>query len=74
LGEAPDVGKEEHLEQRRAEHRGDVVRPVHPVEERAIRQVPTDEEHAQIAHVSASVARSRASFSNCRSVKWPITR
>ena len=63
LREAPDIGEEEDLEHRAAEHRRDVDRPVDPVEERAVRQVAADEEDADRVHASERVARSRASRS-----------
>ncbi len=57
LREAPDVDEEEELEDRPAEHGRDVVRPVHPVEERAVRVVAADEEDAQV--LSHAIARRR---------------
>ena len=47
LGVAAEVGEEEDLEERRAEHRRDVERGADPVEERAKRDQPADEEDAE---------------------------
>ena len=56
---AADIGEEQDLEDRAAEHRRHVHRPVDPIEERAVGEVAADEEDRGGVHRSESVARLR---------------
>ena len=64
-----ELGEEDQLEERAAEHRRDVHRRPDPVEETAVRDQATDEEDREpLLHVRARVARARAAVSNQRNV------
>src|SRR6185437_11101900 len=69
-----ELGEEDQLEERRAQHRRDVHRRADPVEEPAIRDQAAHEKGAPPApHVKARVARARERCSNQRKVKNETT-
>jgi hypothetical protein len=72
--EAAEVGEEEHLEERVAQHRRDVERRALPAEEGAIAHHAAQEEDAQAVHTSERDAFSRARRSKMCRKPWPITR
>ena len=72
--EPAQVREEQDLEERPGQHRRDVLRRRHPVEERAVRDQPADREDAERAHTSESVARSRARFSKTSISQAAITK
>src|SRR5207247_4128282 len=75
VAEAPEVRKEEHLEQRVTQHGRDVVGRALPAEERAVGQDTADREDPEcVLHTSDSAARSRARLSKTWMNTCPIAR
>ena len=71
---AAQGGEEQDLEQGGAEHRRDVDRRAQPVEQRPVGDAAAHEDHPHGGHVSARVARRRASSSKRRRARPPTPR